>query len=161
MNEHRLELADVFRKHETDFLTVWGLVLSPSQKKALRDIRDCRTSALGGHVEEYDCGHRVILYNSCLMGSNSLWGSLWGAGPCNKCEATTRRHFPSPLKPALAKADSSTGSPLNLILRPKTIRSCVFAQERREALVTWLARKRHRSIFEIIIGIGSDAHIDS
>ena len=40
MNEHRLELADVFRKHEADFLTVWGPVLSPSQKKALRDIRD-------------------------------------------------------------------------------------------------------------------------
>ncbi len=62
MNEHRLELADVFRKHEADFLTVWGSTLSPSQKKALRDIRDCRTSALGGHVEEYDCGHA----SSCI-----------------------------------------------------------------------------------------------
>ena len=81
MNEHRLELADVFRKHETEFLTVWGSVLSPPQKQALRDIRDCRTAALGGHVEEYDCGHRVIFYNSCRSRS------------CPKCQATARANW--------------------------------------------------------------------
>jgi hypothetical protein len=81
MNEHRLELADVFRQHEPDFLTRWGSVLSPSQKKALRDIRDCRTSALGGHLEEYDCGHRVILYNSCR------------SRYCPKCQAMARAHW--------------------------------------------------------------------
>lgn len=81
MNEHRLELADVFRTHEADFLTVWGSVLSPSQKKALRDIRDCRTPVLGGHVEQYDCGHRVILYNSCRSRS------------CPKCQAMARVHW--------------------------------------------------------------------
>jgi hypothetical protein len=81
MNEHRLELADVFRKHETDFLTVWGSVLSPPQKQALRDIRDCRTAALGGRVEEYDCGHRLILYNSCRSRS------------CPKCQATARANW--------------------------------------------------------------------
>jgi hypothetical protein len=78
MNEHQLELADVFRTNEADFLTVWGSVLSPSQKKALRDIRDCRTSALGGHVKEYDCGHHVILYNSCRSRF------------CPKCQAMAR-----------------------------------------------------------------------
>jgi len=78
MNEHRLELADVFRIHEADFLTTWGAMLSPSQKKAIRDIRDCRTAVLGGHVEEYDCGHRVILYNSCRSRS------------CPKCQAMAR-----------------------------------------------------------------------
>lgn len=81
MNEHRLELADVFRTHEADFLTAWGAVLSPSQKKALRDIRDCRTPVLGGHVEEYDCGHRVILYNSCQSRC------------CPKCQAMARAHW--------------------------------------------------------------------
>jgi hypothetical protein len=81
MNEHRLELADVFRKHEADFLTVWGSVLSPPQKQALRDIRDCRTAALGGRVEEYDCGHRLILYNSCRSRS------------CPKCQATARANW--------------------------------------------------------------------
>ena len=81
MNEHRLELADVFRKHETDFLKAWGPVLSPPQKKALRDIRDCRTPVLGGHVEEYDCGHRIILYNSCR------------SRYCPKCQAMARAHW--------------------------------------------------------------------
>ena len=70
MNKHRLEVADVFRTHRDDFLTYWGHVLSRQQKKALEDIRNCRTAASGGHVERCDqCGHCVISYNSCIMGS--------------------------------------------------------------------------------------------
>lgn len=78
MSDHRLELADVFRTHEDDFLAQWGHVLSPQQRKAFGDIRDCRTAILGGHVEQYDCGHRVILYNSCTNRS------------CPKCQAAAR-----------------------------------------------------------------------
>src|SRR6266702_7008296 len=78
MNAHRLEVADVFRRHEDDFLARWGHVLSPQQRKAFADIRDCRTAVLGGHVEQYDCGHRVILYNSCTNRS------------CPKCQAAAR-----------------------------------------------------------------------
>ena len=63
MSEHRLELADVLRAHGDDFLARWGHVLFHQQRKAFEDIRDCRTAVLGGHVEQYDCGHRVILYN--------------------------------------------------------------------------------------------------
>src|SRR5260370_20809627 len=74
MNEHRLEVADVFRIHEDDFLAQWGHVLSREQRKAFADIRDCRTGACGGRMEQFDCGHRVPVYNSCVMGSNSLWG---------------------------------------------------------------------------------------
>jgi hypothetical protein len=77
MNEHRLELADVFRAHEAAFLDRWKTVLSRAQKRALRDIRDCRTAVLGGHVRKCDrCEHRVILYNSCRN---------WH---CPKCQAT-------------------------------------------------------------------------
>ena len=51
---------------KSDFLARWNSVLSRQQRKALRDIRDCRTAALGGHLQQCDrCGHRVILYNSC------------------------------------------------------------------------------------------------
>ena len=53
-------------------------MLSPQQRKAFGDIRDCRTAILGGHVEQYDCGHRVILYNSCTNRS------------CPKCQAAAR-----------------------------------------------------------------------
>jgi hypothetical protein len=74
MSEHRLEVADIFRTYGDNFLALWERVLSRPQRKAFDDIRNCRTAALGGHVQYYDCGHYAISYNSCLMGSNSLWG---------------------------------------------------------------------------------------
>lgn len=79
MSEHRLEVADVFRKHEKDFFAQWGQVLGPQQRKAFVAIRDCRTAALGGHVDQCDaCGHRVISYNSCRNRH------------CSKCQASAR-----------------------------------------------------------------------
>ena len=79
MNEHRLEVADVFRTYGDDFLAQWGHVLSREQRKAFHDIRACRTAALGGHVEECDqCGHCAISYNSCRNRS------------CPKCQAAAR-----------------------------------------------------------------------
>ena len=82
MNQPRLELADVFRTHQQDFLARWNPVLSRQQRRALRDIRDCRTAALGGHLHQCDrCGHRVILYNSCRNRH------------CPKCQATARARW--------------------------------------------------------------------
>jgi hypothetical protein len=79
MKPHRLELADVFRTHQHDFLARWNSVLSRQQRKALRDIRDCRTAVLGGHLYECDrCGHQVKVFNSCRNRS------------CPKCQATAR-----------------------------------------------------------------------
>jgi hypothetical protein len=82
MREHRLELADVFRTYEKEFFAQWGQVLSPHQRKAFEAIRDCRTAALGGHVEYVKqcdtCGHRVISYNSCRDRH------------CPKCQALAR-----------------------------------------------------------------------
>jgi len=82
MNAHRPELADVFRNHRSDFLARWGRTLSRPQRKALRDIQDCRTAALGGHLQQCDrCGHRVILYNSCRNRN------------CPRCQATARARW--------------------------------------------------------------------
>jgi hypothetical protein len=79
MKPHRLELADVFRTHQRDFLARWNSVLSRQQRKALRDIRDCRTAVLGGHLYECDrCGHLVKVFNSCRNRN------------CPKCQATAR-----------------------------------------------------------------------
>ncbi len=79
MNEHRLEVADVFRTYGDDFLARWGHVLSHQQTKAFEDIRACRTAALGGHVAQCDqCGHCAISYNSCRNRS------------CPKCQAAAR-----------------------------------------------------------------------
>jgi hypothetical protein len=77
--EHRLEVADVFRQHGQEFLDRWGDVLSPEQRKALRDIAACRTAALGTHVEQCDhCGHQEIAYRSCRNRH------------CPKCHSRTR-----------------------------------------------------------------------
>jgi hypothetical protein len=69
MNDHRPEVADVFRTYEKDFFAKWDHVLSPRQRKAFKAIRDCRTASLGGHVEYVEqcdkCGHLVNAYNSC------------------------------------------------------------------------------------------------
>jgi hypothetical protein len=82
MKEHRLDLADIFRTHQKDFLARWSHVLSRQQRKALRAIRDCRTAALGGHLQQCDrCGHRVILYNSCRNRH------------CPKCQAMARARW--------------------------------------------------------------------
>ncbi len=82
MKDHRLELADIFRTHQEDFLARWNPVLSRQQRRALRDIRDCRTAVLGGHLQQCDrCGHRVILYNSCRNRH------------CPKCQATARARW--------------------------------------------------------------------
>jgi hypothetical protein len=82
MREHRLEVADVFRTYEKEFFAQWGHVIGAHQRKAFEAIRDCRTAALGGHVEYVEqcdtCGHRNISYNSCRNRH------------CPKCQALAR-----------------------------------------------------------------------
>ena len=40
--------------------------MSQQQFNVMRDIENCRTAALGGHVDECDaCGYQLISYNSC------------------------------------------------------------------------------------------------
>jgi hypothetical protein len=75
-------MADIVRTHHRELLSRWSHVLSREQRKALRDIRDCRSAALGGRVEQCDrCGHRVILYNSCRNRH------------CPKCQAQARARW--------------------------------------------------------------------
>jgi hypothetical protein len=66
MTEHRPEVADVLRTHGPAYLERWGHALSARQKQVLKDITQCRTATLGGHVYACNqCGHRRISYNSC------------------------------------------------------------------------------------------------
>lgn len=45
---------------------ICSLGLNSWQTRSLRAIKDCRTGALGGHIDECDsCGHMQISYNSC------------------------------------------------------------------------------------------------
>ncbi len=59
-----VEVADIFRQHGSAFRLTQPL--SPEQRRVMRAIEQCRTAALGGHVDECDtCGHQRISYNSC------------------------------------------------------------------------------------------------
>jgi len=74
-----LEVADVFRDGEPGFLARYGPTLSREQRRAFRAVTQCRTAALGGHVQRCsDCGHEKIQYNSCRNRH------------CPKCQAMAR-----------------------------------------------------------------------
>ncbi len=61
-----LEVADVFRLYGDAYLQQFGQNMPPSHRRALDDIRHCRTEVLGGHVYACDrCGHRQYAYHSC------------------------------------------------------------------------------------------------
>jgi hypothetical protein len=74
-----LELADIVRRFGARFVDKYGAALSFEQRRALRDIANCRTAALGGHVYGCaECGHRQVAYNSCRNRH------------CPKCQAAAR-----------------------------------------------------------------------
>ena len=61
-----LEVADIFRQCGPAFRTQHAATLSRGQRRVMSAIEQCRTAALGGHVEQCDaCGHQRIAYNSC------------------------------------------------------------------------------------------------
>ena len=59
-----VELADIFRMHGDDYCN--KNTLTSEQHKVINAIKNCRTSVLGGHVEQCDYCHEInISYNSC------------------------------------------------------------------------------------------------
>ncbi len=61
-----LEVADIFRAAGPGYRAAHAGHLSLVQLKVMSAIENCRTAALGGHVEACeDCGHWRIAYNSC------------------------------------------------------------------------------------------------
>jgi hypothetical protein len=62
----KLEVADVFARHGADWRRANAGHLSLGQLQVMSAIEQCRSAALGGHVERcQDCGHSRIAYNSC------------------------------------------------------------------------------------------------
>ncbi|WP_434032746.1 IS91 family transposase [Cupriavidus sp. a3] len=61
-----LELADILRRHGPSYRQLHADSLGREPQRVMRAIEQCRTAALGGHVEQCDsCGHQRIAYNSC------------------------------------------------------------------------------------------------
>ena len=66
MRRPRLEVADVFHRHGADWRCANAGHVSLGQLQVMAAIEQCRSAALGGHVERCeDCGHSRIAYNSC------------------------------------------------------------------------------------------------
>jgi hypothetical protein len=73
----RLEVADIVRLHGDEYRRAYPP--SAREQTVLRHIAECRTAALGGHIDECDtCGHQRISYNSCRDRH------------CPKCQAIAR-----------------------------------------------------------------------
>jgi hypothetical protein len=61
-----IEVADIFRAAGPGYRAAHAGHLNLVQLKVMTAIENCRTAALGGHVEACeDCGHWRIAYNSC------------------------------------------------------------------------------------------------
>ena len=66
MRRPKLEVADVFHRHGADWRRATAGHVSLGQLQVMSAIEQCRSAALGGHVERCeDCGHSRIAYNSC------------------------------------------------------------------------------------------------
>ncbi|MFC0696027.1 IS91 family transposase [Paraburkholderia humisilvae] len=77
-----LELADIVRRHGPAYRHLHAGSLDREQRRVMRAIEQCRTAALGGHVEQCDaCGHQRIAYNSC------------GNRHCPKCQSLARAQW--------------------------------------------------------------------
>jgi len=77
-----LEIADIFRRHGPAWRAAHAGHVSLGQLKVMSAIENCRTAALGGHIEGCeDCGHRRIAYNSC------------GNRHCPKCQGAAAREW--------------------------------------------------------------------
>jgi Putative transposase/Transposase zinc-binding domain len=60
----RCELADIVRRHGAAYRATHRL--SHAQRRALHAVAQCRTAALGGHLEQCaSCKHTRPVYNSC------------------------------------------------------------------------------------------------
>jgi hypothetical protein len=60
------EVADVFWRYGGEYLEWFGQDLLPSHRRAMNDIMNCRTEALGGHLLQCDhCGQEHYTYHSC------------------------------------------------------------------------------------------------
>jgi hypothetical protein len=74
------EVQDIFNLYSPKFLESYNP--SPQQSKAMKDIGNCRSAALGGHMDVCDeCGFIHISYNSCRNRH------------CPKCQALKREQW--------------------------------------------------------------------
>ena len=73
------EVAEILRQHGPTYLESHGAEMSVEQHRILRDLKACRTAALGGHIDGCNkCKALKVFYNSCRNRH------------CPKCQALAR-----------------------------------------------------------------------
>jgi len=62
---HSVELAQILRSHGQAYMQAHPT--SPEQRKVIRDVTNCRTEILGGHMETCGnrCGYERVSFHSC------------------------------------------------------------------------------------------------
>ena len=71
----RFDIGEIIRCHGGEFLSKHHVV--PAVERAFSHMAQCRTSALGGHVEVCpECGDIHISYNSCRDGDDLAFKNL-------------------------------------------------------------------------------------
>ena len=82
MSRPTLEVAELIRAQGNRFLDRYRSSFSFQQLKVFRAIQNCRTAALGGHLDACPgCGHQAISYNSCRNRH------------CPKCQTQARQRW--------------------------------------------------------------------
>jgi hypothetical protein len=82
MNRPTVEVADILRVQGQRFLDRYRASLDFQQLKAFRALQNCRTAALGGHLDACpQCGFKALSYNSCRNRH------------CPKCQAQARERW--------------------------------------------------------------------
>jgi hypothetical protein len=82
MKRPPVEVADILRAQGKRFLDRYRSSFGFQQLKAFRAIQNCRTAALGGHLDACpQCGYQAISYNSCRNRH------------CPKCQAQARERW--------------------------------------------------------------------
>jgi hypothetical protein len=77
-----IEVADVFRRFAADYLSAHGASMLPSHRRAIEDILNCRTAALGGQVWRCEqCDTEMFSWHSCRNRS------------CPKCHTAQTREW--------------------------------------------------------------------
>ncbi len=72
-------IADIFRLHGPEYVEAFGGAMLPSHRRAMQDILDCRTEALGGEIYRCThCGAEHYVYHSCRNRSCPTCGGQAG-----------------------------------------------------------------------------------
>ncbi len=89
----KCELAHVFREHGAEYCRTHRLPFS--HRRVMQAIEDCRTSALGGHMEQCNlCGFEHHAYDSCRNRQ------------CPKCQSLTKARWLEKQKSKLLPVDA-------------------------------------------------------